>query len=305
MAYHTPVMLEAVLEALRPRSGGWYVDCTLGEGHHAKAILEASAPDGRLLGLDADPEAVRAAQFLLRDYSDRAVLVHTNFAQLAEVAAQCNVNNVDGVFFDLGLSSRQLEAGARGFSFKREETLDMRFDPRGTITAEQIVNEWSEQELAQVIQTYGEEPRARRIARAIVRSRPVHTSGELARAVAAALGGARGRIHPATRTFQALRIAVNRELENLEAALNQAIPLLGQGGRLVVLSYHSLEDRVVKGVLRRAAARCICPPGTAVCTCGHRPELRWITRHVVTPSLEEVRRNPRSRSARMRVAERL
>ncbi|MBI4233048.1 MAG: 16S rRNA (cytosine(1402)-N(4))-methyltransferase RsmH [Chloroflexi bacterium] len=303
--YHTPVLLQEVAEALAVRPGGQYIDCTVGEGGHAEAILVASAPGGRLLGMDADPEAVAAALRRLASYAGRAILVQGNFSTVAEVAEAHHFRAVDGILFDLGLSSLQLEGEARGYSFRIDSPLDMRTDPSVSLTAAEVVNTYSEERLARVLATYGEETRARLIARAIVRSRPVRTSLELARAVEQAVGRLRGRLHPATRTFQAVRIEVNRELEHLEAALREAIPLLGKGGRLVVISYHSLEDRLVKGSLRQAAARCKCPPRMPVCICGSTPELRLVRRKVVTPSPEEVRRNPRSRSARLRVAERL
>jgi 16S rRNA (cytosine1402-N4)-methyltransferase len=234
-----------------------------------------------------------------------AVLVQANFAAVAQVAQQRGFWGADGCLMDLGLSSLQLAGGSRGFSFLRDGPLAMQFDPGQRLTAADILNRSTEEELTEILLRFGEERRARRISRAIVRARPLATTQELARVVEHAVGGRRGRLHPATRTFQALRMAVNRELENLEAGLGGAIKLLGPGGRLAVISYESLSDRLVKVAMRRASSGCICPPGSPVCTCGHTPELRLITRKPLTPSREEVQRNPRSRSARLRVAERL
>jgi len=302
---HVPVMLAEAVQALAVRPGGRYIDCTVGGGGHARAILERSAPGGQLLGLDADPEAIAIARRRLEGFRDAVLLVNENFASLAGVARRYYFYPVHGIFFDLGLSSYQLESDARGFSFQREAALDMRFSPGQTETAEDIVNRLSEDELACLLRRYGGETRSRRIARRIVAERPIRTTLELARTVEMAVGGRRGRIHPATRTFQALRIAVNRELHNLELGLEAAVGLLGPGGRLVVISYHSLEDRLVKQFFRREAASCLCPPGTPVCICGHRARLRLVRRRIITPTAAEVSRNPRSRSARLRVAERL
>jgi 16S rRNA (cytosine1402-N4)-methyltransferase len=255
--------------------------------------------------LDLDPLALEAARRRLASSGDQVVLVQESFAAMAEVARQHGFLGADGVLMDLGLSSLQLEGETRGFSFQRDAPLDMRFDPRQHLTAADIVNGSTEEDLAQILARYGEERQAQRISRAIIRGRPVGSTLELARLVERAVGGRRGRLHPATLTFQALRVAVNRELENLEVGLNQGIKLLGVGGRLAVISYESLSDRMVKGAFRRASAWCICPPGSPICTCGHTPEVRLVTRKPITASLEEVQSNPRSRSARLRVAERL
>jgi len=293
-----------VLTFLAVRPGGTYIDATVGGGGHAAAILTASAPDGRLLGLDRDPAALEIARRRLAPFGDRALLRHGSFARLALLAQ--DIAPVDGVVFDLGLSSLQLADPRRGFAFSREGPLDMRFDPEaGGPTAADLVNTLSVKELAEVLYRYGEERQARRIAEAIVAARPVRTTTELAEVVAAAVGSRRGRIHPATRTFQALRIAVNRELDALAEALPQALDLLAPGGRLVVISFHSLEDRIVKRFLRRESRDCICPPETPICTCGHRARLRVLTPKPVRPSPEEVAANPRSRSARLRAAQRL
>jgi len=306
--FHVPVLQRECIDALRPRDGGAYIDCTVGAGGHAGGILEAAGPRARLLGLDADPEALAIARGRLARFGDRVVLVNANFRTLASIARENGFIPADGVLFDLGLSSMQLERSLRGFSFQRDEPLDMRFDPSQRLTAADIVNEASEAELRKMLFEYGEESRAPAIARAIVRRRAtgrISTSKELAEVVAAAVGGRRGGRHPATKTFQALRIAVNEELESLRQALPQAVEVLSKGGRLAVISFHSLEDRIVKEFMRQEASSCICPPGLPVCICGKRPTLKLITKKPIVPSAEEIERNPRARSAKLRVAERL
>ncbi|MBI2857928.1 MAG: 16S rRNA (cytosine(1402)-N(4))-methyltransferase RsmH [Chloroflexi bacterium] len=305
MPVHIPVLLNETLEALAVRPGGRYIDCTVGGGGHAVTILERSLPGGRLLGIDADPEAMKAAQVRLAAYRNSVTLVNDNFVNLQAIAYRHDFVSAHGILFDLGLSSLQLEHEGRGFSFQQDAPLDMRFDPRQKLTAADIVNTYSEEELARLIWVYGEDVLSRRIARQIVRARPLMTTSQLVRAVEAAAGHRRTRIHPATRTFQALRIAVNRELENLELALTQVPRVLGSGGRLVVISYHSLEDRIVKQFMQREARDCICPPGTPVCVCGHKASIRLVNRKVITPSAAEIQTNPRSRSARLRAAERI
>jgi len=301
---HIPVMVDEVLEALDVRPGGRYVDCTLGGGGHAEAILERAQPGGTLLGIDADAGALERAGARLARFEGSFALERGNFNRVGEICADRGFEPVNGVLMDLGLSSDQLEEGA-GFSFQREAPLDMRFG-EGDITAEEIVNTYSEAELADIIFKYGEDPAARRIARRIVEARPVRTSTELAKAIEQAVGRrANLKSHPATRTFQALRIAVNQELDVLAAALPQAHGLLGFGARLVVLSYHSLEDRIVKEYIRRESRDCICPPGLPECRCGHRATLRPVTRGALRPRAAEVAANPRARSARLRAAERI
>lgn len=300
---HEPVMLEECISALQVQRGGRYIDCTVGGGGHAAAILEESSPGGRLIGIDADPHAIRVARGKLKPYGKDAILVNENFKYLENICTRHGFSPVNGVLFDLGMSSLQLEGAGRGFSFRQDSPLDMRFSDRQDLTAADIVNTYPEVELAQLLYRYGEEQRNRQIARCIVERRPLETTQELARVVEQAVGGTRGRIHPATKTFQALRIAVNHELENLELALEQAVNLLGNGGRIVVISFHSLEDRLVKGFFRREAQWCICPPGMPACICGHTPRLKVLSKKVFRPSPVEVQTNPRSRSARMRVAE--
>jgi 16S rRNA (cytosine1402-N4)-methyltransferase len=298
-------MLEEVLHTMAVQPGGRYVDCTVGSGGHAEAVLEAASPGGLLLGIDADPSALRLAHARLARFGDAVLLVEANFRDVATVCRARGFAPVHGVLFDLGLSSLQLADEARGFSFQTEAPLDMRFSPQQTLTAADIVNTYPEPELAALLWRYGQERHSRRIARRIVRERPLTTTLELARAVQKAIGHERSRIHPATRTFQAIRIAVNAELENLTLALDQARELLGHGGRLLVISYHSLEDAIVKNFLRREARDCICPPDTPVCVCGHKATLRLVTPTAVRPGPTEVTLNPRSRSARLRAAERL
>lgn len=308
---HVPVLLDETLDLLSPKPGGTYIDCTLGGGGHAEAILERSSPDGRLLGLDADPRTLPIAERRLSRFSGRFVLVHANFSNLEGVARWNGFATVDGILFDLGVSSYQLDLAERGFSFRTDAPLDMRFDPSQPTTAADLVNTLDADELASLLFRYGEEPRARAISRAIVEARrrkPIQTGGELAAIVERVVPRGRAdrkRVHPATQTFMALRLAVNRELETLEVALPQATELLRPGGRIVVISFHSLEDRIVKRFFADAARGCICPPELPVCACGREPTLRVLTRKVVMSSVEEQRRNPRSRSARLRAAERL
>jgi 16S rRNA (cytosine1402-N4)-methyltransferase len=305
-AVHAPVLLEETLDALVPRAGGRYVDCTLGAGGHAAAVLERSGPDGRLLGLDADPEMLAIARERLAPFGERTRLVHANFEQLDLVAAREGFGAVDGVLFDLGVASLHLDRAERGFSFQGDAPLDMRLDRTGGPTAADLLRELDERAIADVIYRHGEEPRARPIARAIVRARrdgAIETTAQLAGLVSRIVPG--GRIHPATRTFQALRIAVNRELDVLPDALRQAHGLLRDGGRLAVISFHSLEDRIVKQYVAAQANPCTCPPRAPLCVCGRVASLAAVTRKPVTAGEAELRRNPRARSAKLRCARRL
>jgi 16S rRNA (cytosine1402-N4)-methyltransferase len=301
---HVPVVYDQVLAGLRVRAGGDYIDATVGAAGHAAGILEASAPDGRLLGLDADPEAVAFARQALARFGERVTLHCANFRDLGEAAGLLGFKEVDGILMDLGFSSRQMAEPQRGFSFSQDGPLDMRMDPRRGRSAADLVNELPEEQLADILWRYGEERYSRRIARAIVAARPLRTTGQLAELVARQVGH-REKIHPATRTFQALRIAVNGELDALSSALPQARDLLRPGGRLAVISFHSLEDRMVKRFFQQESRDCICPPEAPICTCGHQATIRIITRKPVRPAQAEVNRNPRSRSAKLRIAERL
>jgi len=309
---HYPVLYQETLKALRPAPGGRYVDCTLGAGGHAAGILEASSPDGELLGLDVDPAAIELARERLAPYSQRTIIHQASYSALVELLAGCGWRGVDGILLDLGLSSMQLDTPSRGFSFRADAPLDMRFDPHNEVTAADLVNNMQESELADVIYLYGEERRSRQIARAIVRDRPIRTTRELANVIAGTMSGDKVRsssnkrhIHPATRSFQALRIAVNHELEAVESVLPQAMAALSPSGRLVVISYHSLEDRLVKRFFRRESKDCVCPPQQPVCSCGHSAQLIEIARKPIRPTEDEVERNPRSRSARLRVVEKI
>ncbi len=303
---HEPVMLSETLAALNVRPGGRYVDCTLDGGGHAEAILEAASPGGALLGIDEDVDVMRLAEQRLERFTGSFAAVQGNFKYVDEYCRQRGFAPVHGILFDLGLSSHQLASASRGFSFRTESPLDMRFGPEVELSAAYWVNEADEVDLADLIWRFGEERQSRRIARAIVHSRPIATTTELAKAVEQAVGRRPGsQIHPATKTFQALRIAVNQELASLAEALPRAHGLLGFGSRLVVISYHSLEDRIVKQFFARESRDCLCPPSQPVCTCGHKATLKPVTRGALTPSQEEIASNPRSRSAKLRAAERL
>lgn len=302
---HIPVLVKETIEALNVQPGGHYIDGTLGGGGHAAAILEHCLPGGKLLGSDADPEAIKVARVRLRAYSNSILLVNENFVNLQAICYRHDFLPVHGILFDLGLSSLQLEDTKRGFSFQYDAPLDMRLSPSQRLTAADIVNTYPEAELARLIKTYGEEGYSRQIARRIVQERPLKTTLQLAQLVERVVSYRRGKIHPATRTFQALRIAVNQELEHLASVLKQAVDLLGFEGRLVVISYHSLEDRIVKQFMQQESRDCICPPDTLTCVCGHIASLRLINKKVITSSPMEVQLNPRSRSARLRAVERI
>lgn len=306
---HQSVLYHEIIHALRPAESGRYVDATVGAGGHAWGILNASAPDGQLLGLDLDPQALELARERLQAFGERVTLVQASYTSLLEQARALGWHSVNGIMIDLGVSSMQLDTPQRGFSFQTDGPLDMRFGPSQTLTASDIVNHWSERELADIIWQYGEERLSRRIAQAIIKARPLDTTTKLAEVISAVVARnkahGRSRIHPATRTFQALRIAVNEELKAIETVLPQALELLAPGGRLAVISFHSLEDRIVKQYFRRESRDCICPPEQPVCTCGHKATLVEVNRKPIEAGEEESRSNPRARSARLRVAERL
>jgi 16S rRNA (cytosine1402-N4)-methyltransferase len=302
---HIPVLYQEVLEYLRPEPGRLYIDGTVGAGGHAVGLLQASAPDGRLLAFDRDPEAIAFSRRRLAEFNNRVVFVQASYAEMAGLAPEYGFGIVDGILLDLGLSSRQLEDAERGFSFMEDGPLDMRFDTTGGRSAADLLNTLPEAALAEIFWQYGEVRQNRKFARAIVRNRPLKTTGQLADLILQESGGRRGRIHPATQVFQALRIAVNDELGMLESGLEAAVKLLKPGGRLAVISFHSLEDRLVKNFIRDQSRDCICPPQQPFCTCDVEPTLKAVTRKVVRPSEQEIARNPRSRSAKMRVAARL
>ena len=297
--------MEEVLTALQVKPGGKYIDGTAGEGGHSLAILNAVTPAPLVLSIDIDDEALATAAERTGGFSGNSTLMKASYSDLETVAAETGFTNAEGILLDLGLSSLQLDKGERGFSFRHEAPLDMRFDTSQALTADTIVNSYAEADLADVIYRLGEERRSRRIARAIVNNRPVRTTTQLAEIVSDSVGRRRGRIHPATRTFQAIRIAVNDEFGNIRKGLEGAVDTLGVGGRLAVISYHSLEDRIVKNALRFMALDCVCPPSIPQCVCEYEPTVRIINRRVIKPSSEEVSSNPRSRSARLRIAERI
>ncbi|HVL54548.1 MAG TPA: 16S rRNA (cytosine(1402)-N(4))-methyltransferase RsmH [Vitreimonas sp.] len=309
---HLPVLAEEVMSTLAPAPGGLRIDATLGGGGHSERILEATSPDGRLLGLDADGAAIARVERRLRPrFGERLVLRQANFRELGRVAPEAGFGEVDGALFDLGLSSFQLADAERGFGFRTGGPLDMRFDTSRGVPAAELVETLDAAELTALFRRYGEEPHAGRIARAIVadrRTAPIATAEELAalvERVAPRTPPGRRRVHPATRVFQALRIAVNEELDALQDGLAAAVDLLRPGGRLVVLSYHSLEDRIVKRFFQAERRGCVCPAWVPVCVCGRNPRLLLVTRRSVTPTEAEIEANPRARSARLRAAERL
>lgn len=308
--YHLPVLLEEAVDSLNCRPGGIYVDGTLGGGGHASEILKRITPGGRLVAIDADPEALKVAGDRLKQYRSSVIFYKGNFGKIAAILAELGINKVNGILLDLGVSSHQLEKAERGFSFALDARLDMRLDQTRGRTAFDLVNGLAEDELKKIFRDYGEERMARRIAAAIVRARkesPVRTTGELAEIVARAVpaAGRRGKIHPATRVFQALRIAVNDELVNLEKALIDGFGLLEVGGRFAVISFHSLEDRMVKNYFRSWEKGCTCPPEFPFCTCHKEDRARLITRKAIKPGPAELEVNPRARSARLRTVERI
>lgn len=298
-------MIQEVRSFLSLLPGDTFIDATLGNGGHAASLLDMTAPNGELLGLDADPEMLVQAKNRLHPYNNRIILVNDNFSNLRSVAERVDFHPVAAVLFDLGLSSFHLDSESRGFSYKSLSPLDMRLNPSQSLTAADVVNTYSERELAQTIANYGEEPFAKRIATAIVKNRPIESSRELGQVIERVAPRRGRRLHPATRTFQAIRIQVNNEMENLESALRQAIKLLKEGGRLAIIAYHSLEDRIVKLFMRQESRDCICPPERALCTCDHKATMRIITKKVVKPQIQEIHGNRRARSARLRVGETL
>ena len=302
---HLPVLYHQVISALAPRSGGHYVDGTVGAGGHARGILEASSPDGQLLGFDLDPEALEAARATLFPYLSRTHLVHASYTQIAEKVAGLHWKTVDGILLDLGVSSIQLDRSDKGFSFRAGAPLDMRFNPTAGMTAADLVNTLGEEELLRILWEYGEEQHARRIVRQLLAARPVTTTTQLADLVQKAVPGKPRGIHPATKTFQALRIAVNHELENVASVLPASIALLAPAGRLAVITFHSLEDRIVKQYFQRESRDCLCPPEVPVCRCGHKAAVRVLKPVFIEADEAEIKANPRARSAKLRVVEKI
>ncbi|MCX7816364.1 MAG: 16S rRNA (cytosine(1402)-N(4))-methyltransferase RsmH [Syntrophales bacterium] len=307
--FHVPVLLEEVAYYLNCRSEGIYVDGTVGGGGHAHKILEMSAPNGRLIGIDLDEDALKTAERNLKKFGDRVTLIRGNFADVEDILGRLNIFRVDGVLLDLGPSLHQLTSPERGFGFSVDGPLDMRMDRRSRLTAKTIVNRFGIEELEEIIWRYGEERMAAEIAQAIVKKRetsPIETTKELKELIMSVLRtGAKRSINPATKTFQALRIAVNRELENLKKAIPAWIEALNPSGRMVIISYHSLEDRIVKEVFTFYSKDCVCAPRIPHCICGHSRKIRLITRKPVRPTDEEVQRNRRARSAKLRASERV
>lgn len=310
MAQHIPVLGPEAVDALQVRPGGIYVDCTLGGGGHSLLIAQRLSKDGWLIGIDQDQEALERARERLSSTGVKLTLIHRNFRHLASILSSLKVEKVDGFLYDLGVSSPQLDEAERGFSYQKDAPLDMRMDRSQPLSAYEVVNTYSEEELADIIRRYGEERYYKRIARRIVERRkegPIQTTKELAELVRQSIPAKARETgpHPAKRTFQAIRIAVNDELSALSQSLAQAVPLLKPGGRLVVITFHSLEDRICKQFFKEESAPCVCPPGLPRCVCGKQPTLKIITKKPILPSQKEIEYNPRSRSAKMRVAEKI
>jgi 16S rRNA (cytosine1402-N4)-methyltransferase len=300
---HLPVLYHEIILALHPSSLGRYVDATVGGGGHAWGILDACNPIGQLLGIDLDPQALSMAEQRLAFFGDRVRLVQASYTSLSDQLSRIGWDYVQGIIFDLGVSSMQFDTPQRGFSFQYDGALDMRFNPDQSTKATDLVNNLPEHELASLLWRYGEEKQSRRIAQAICQARPLHTTRQLAEIILQVSPKHGRRLHPATRSFQALRIAVNQELTAISSALPQAVDALAAGGRLAVISFHSLEDRLVKQYFRQESRDCICPPKQPVCTCQHRSRLEEVNRHGITPSASEIEQNPRSRSARLRIVQ--
>jgi len=302
---HTPVMVPEILKGLNVSPGGRYIDCTLGEGGHTKSILEASNPGGEVLGIDADHEAIEVSKTRLEKYDDRFIFSNNNFNEIRKIAMKSNFIPCHGILFDLGVSSLQLDKESRGFSFRRKAPLDMRFSVNQTLTAEEVINTFSESEIADILYNFGEERRSRKIANIIVQNRPIKDADELSNLIKTNLKRTNFKINPSTKTFQALRIYINEELNSLSKALEQSLEVVGVGGRIAVISYHSLEDRIVKNFFRNESKYCICLPNITECDCGHIPKIKIINKKPIIPSQNEIDSNKRSRSAKLRVVERI
>ena len=307
--HHVSVLLDECIDGLAIKPDGIYVDGTLGGAGHSSCIA-ARLTTGRLIGIDRDPVALKAAGERLKPYADRVTLVHSNFCEIRQVLQDLNIDGVDGILLDLGVSSPQLDDGARGFSYMADAPLDMRMNSEDALTAHTVVNTWSQEELKRILYTYGEERYSPQIAAAICRRReekPIETTLELVDIIRSAMPAAalREKQHPAKRSFQAIRIAVNDELGSVEKVMRDAIPALNPGGRLAIITFHSLEDRIVKQGMADAAKGCTCPPNFPVCVCGKKPKVKIISRKPITSTEEELERNPRARSAKLRVCEKI
>jgi 16S rRNA (cytosine1402-N4)-methyltransferase len=300
---HRPVLYQETIEYMAPKSPGLYLDCTAGAGGHSEGILQASSPKGLLLALDLDPLAISLTKSRLAPFGERATIVQASYIDAARILQQIGWSALDGILMDLGVSSMQLDQQDRGFSFRYDAPLDMRFNPDKGPSAADLLNSLSEKDLADLIWRYGEERFSRRIARKIVENRPLKTTFQLAELVRSASGASKGKIDPATRTFQAIRIAVNDELNVIEKAIPSLIALLKPKGRLAIISFHSLEDRLVKQAFKRESIDCLCPPEQLLCTCGHKASVKILTNKPITASEEEIEGNPRARSAKLRVLE--
>ncbi|MFA5021505.1 MAG: 16S rRNA (cytosine(1402)-N(4))-methyltransferase RsmH [Patescibacteria group bacterium] len=309
--FHQPVMLEQVIHYLQPKAGNNFIDCTLGGGGHAEEILKRTAPSGKVLGIDLDPLAIQNAQTVAKNYKNRLIIVQNNFKKLKQIANDFQFNKVNGILLDLGLSSGQLQDHSRGFSFLAQGSLDMRFGNQLELTAKEILNTYNQKQLIEIFKNFGEEKLAKPITDKIIafrKEKPITKPSELVEIVAdiyKRFYRLKSKINPATKIFQALRIEVNQELQNLTEVLPQAISLLAKGGRLVVISYHSLEDRIVKGLFQQESRDCICPVTMPLCQCDHKKTLKIITKKPVVTTESEVLENPRARSAKIRVAEKI
>lgn len=305
--HHIPVLFNETIEMLDCKPGDIIVDGTLGGGGHAQAILERILPGGTLIGIDRDPDALEAASWRLHKYQDSLITVHDNFANIESILDKLGIEAIDGMIMDLGVSSYQLDKGSRGFSYQSDAPLDMRMDPTQELSAHDVVNKYDERRLARIISQYGEEKWAARIAKFIVNNRPINTTEELAQVIKAAIPAKARRRgpHPAKRTFQAIRIEVNKELEILEGAIESAVCKLRSGARLCIITFHSLEDRIVKNTFRKLQNPCSCPPNAPICICGNQPLVKVITRKPIIPSQQEISQNPRSRSAKLRACQKL
>ena len=302
---HIPVMVPEILKYLEVSSGGRYIDCTLGEGGHTKSLLEASNPGGEVLGIDADHEAIEVSKNRLEEYGERFIYENSNFKNIKKIAMKSKFVPCHGILFDLGVSSLQLDKESRGFSFRRKAPLDMRFSINQTLTAQDVLNTFSESEISDILYQYGEERQSRKIAKLIIENRPLSNADELSDLIKKNIRQTNYKINPSTKTFQALRIYINEELNSLSQALEQSLEILGVGGRMAVISYHSLEDRIVKNFFKKESKYCICPPNIPECDCEHFPKLKIVTKKPVSPSQSEIDANKRSRSAKLRVVERI